>query len=58
MVYKKKPQKFVKIVLFNILAIHSCVWKKGELRHQVMLTIKLMRRALILYKKFIATFQV
>ena len=43
MVYKKKPKKFGETVLLNILSIHSCVWKKGELRHQVMLTIKLMR---------------
>ena len=48
MVYKKKPRKFGEIVLLNILSIHSCVWKKGELRDEVMLDIKLMRRALIL----------
>lgn len=38
---------FGEIELLNILSI-PCVLKKEELRHQVMLNIKLMRRALIL----------
>lgn len=39
---------FGEIELLNILSKHFCVLKKKELRHQVMLNIKLMRRPLII----------